>query len=667
MPINTDLLIAAPILQDAFVDKNGLPMAGGTVTCYHDNSRTTLKNWYYQSGTPGNYTYITLPNPLTLSAAGTITDINGVDTIPFFYPYSEIDDTVRDPYYITIVNFFNTNQITRANFPFLGTTGGNSLLTNSLNNLITNGGFWRNIQPNTLVNTPFTSVNLKTATSLIVAPSQHDGFRFPDITFIKNNTSAEESVTFIPFPLGNMQPILNYIVPEYYASHVVSMAGTGETQKCYQFPISLHVNTLANIEFTATIQAQNIGGSGVGQNVITLFIFQDTGTGTTPPISLPLGKITLDSSWTSYNITGIFPATAGLVLGQGSDDGLYLQVQMPLNMICSINFTKPSIFLTQDVVPNNDFQTYDEVDTVINSPRTGDIRTSLNSFYPYGWVAMNDGVIGLNAMSVMPTLTIPGYSRANNDTWQLFNLLWSLAVTYDSGSNFNPICQMYTNTGSTLVATNFGANAYADFTANNALALTKMFGHVMMGGVPFAALFPGYGPQSQGLTASNVGGNLSIMVSSISSLWNGAPIVFNFSAGGSLPGNIVLNAVYYATVVNVSAGTFLVATTFANAMAGTPVVAFSSAGSLSYIDLDITGTVTGQNSHVQLESELATHSHPGSTAPMQFFNTLNGTVGTARNYFVAGGTTAITVAPDGSSAPFNIVQPATFYNMFMKL
>ena len=97
MPINVDLLIAAPVLQDYLTDKDGTPMAGGTITCYQDNSRTTLKNWYYQSGTPGNYTYIRLPNPLTLSAAGTICDINGVDTIPFFYPYSELDEAVVEP------------------------------------------------------------------------------------------------------------------------------------------------------------------------------------------------------------------------------------------------------------------------------------------------------------------------------------------------------------------------------------------------------------------------------------------------------------------------------------------------------------------------------------------------------------------------------------------
>ena len=36
------------MLQDFLIDKTGVPMAGGTVTLYQDNSRTTLKNWYYQ-------------------------------------------------------------------------------------------------------------------------------------------------------------------------------------------------------------------------------------------------------------------------------------------------------------------------------------------------------------------------------------------------------------------------------------------------------------------------------------------------------------------------------------------------------------------------------------------------------------------------------------------
>lgn len=451
MAINTDLLIAAAMLQDALVDKDGTPMANGTITCYQDNSRTTLKNWYYQSGTPGNYTYITLPNPLRLSAAGTICDVNGVDTIPFFYPYSELDDSESQPYYITIVNYANTNQITRSNFPFIPTESA-EVGSGSHENYVINNGFWRNIGTDNLTN----------VLNTVVAPSQHDGFSSPDIQFFKNVNGGEDTVTFTQFPLTSIPILTGDITPEFYINHTCSNTPTSETQKCYQFPISLHVNTLASVPFTMTIQAQNIGGTAVGQNAINLYILQNTGTGTSSPSPFLIGSITLNSAWQKYEFTSVFPSTAGLTLGAGGDDALYLQVQMPLNISCSINFTRPSIYLN-NTAPTNNFQTYDQVDAIINSPRTGDIRTSLNSFSPYGWVPANDGTIG-SASSGATT-------RANIDTWQLYSLLWiNVSNTYAPVSGGR------------------GVSAYADFNANKTITLTKTLSRVLGSVGPGAGL-----------------------------------------------------------------------------------------------------------------------------------------------------------------------------------
>jgi microcystin-dependent protein len=437
MPINPALLIAAPMLQDAFVDKDGTPMSSGTVTCYQDNSRTTLKNWYFQSGTPGNYTYIALPNPLTLSAAGTICTADGIDTIPFFYPYSELDQTVSQPYYITIVNYAQTNQITRANFPYNREETTPTAEVESFDNYIINNVFWRNIGTMTLTN----------VTDTVVAPSQHDGFSAPDITFMKNVTGGQDTVTFTKFPLSTGPILTGDITPEFYLNHVCTNSIGGENQKCYQFPISLHVNTLNSVPFTVTIQAQNAGGTSTGENVITLFLWQYTGTGTSGPSPIPLGSITLNSAWTKYEFTSIFPSTAGLTLASTGDDAYYLQVQMPLNLPCNINFTLPSLYLSTSV-PTNNFQTYDQIDPIINGFRTGDIRISLNSFAPYGWVAANDGTIG-------PVGS--GATRANVDTWPLYNLLW------------NAVSQTYAPVSSG----SRGATAYADWSAGYTIALTK--------------------------------------------------------------------------------------------------------------------------------------------------------------------------------------------------
>ena len=629
---NLNLLIAAPMLQDSFVDKDGTPMAGGTVTCFQDNNRTVLKNWYYQSSNfadaSGNYTFSALPNPLTLSAAGTITDINGVDTIPFFYPYSELDDTVSQPYYITIVNAAMTNQITRPNFPWHSASGGGGTgSATNLQNYVINNVFWRNIGTAT-----FNASNA--ITQMVVAPSQHDGFQYPDIQFIKSNSTATDIVTFTKFLPSITPPLTGDITPEFYINNDCTVAGSGETQKCYQFPISLHLSTLSSVQFTVTIEAQNNGGSGTGANVIKLYILQDTGSGTTPPAPVlitPIG-ISLSPAWTKYSFTGTFASNTGLTLGTGGDDAYYLQVQMPLNTACNLNFTLPSIYLSQLPIPTNSFQTYDQIDSIINDARTGDIRTSLNQFYPMGWAPMNDGTIG-NATSVQPNTNTA--ARANIDTWPLYNLLWGLFSPY--GSSQFPI---YTN-ANPPVASTYGANAYADWTANKALSLTRNMGHVMMGNVPPAALIPtttNLQTMRATYTASNSGGKLLIsMAAGISmEVFPGMPVVFT-NIVGTLPDNLSANTVYYVTHnASFSSTSFNVATTYPSALTGAAINFGVSGGTgTNIVSIAPQGPETGE-----------------------FFHSI---------VVASGGNGALAAGSTIDSSPFNIVQPSILYNMYIKL
>ncbi len=450
MAINPALLIAAPMLQDYFVDKTtGEPLSAGVVTCYQDNSRTTLKNWYYQSGTPGNYTYVTLDNPLTLSAVGTIADPNGNDTIPFFYPYDEDDDATKQPYYITVVNSDGQQQFVRQNFPFLPSTPTTTEVP-IYNNIIANNVFYHNVG----------SMNVTNVTNAIVSPSQHDGFYAAagtDFRFVKNITGANDTITFTAFGLNN-DPFLPEPTPEYYLNFNCAGAQPGETRKAIQIPLSLHIKTLESVNATITIWAQNVGGNT--NNTLKLSVMQFLGSGaiSSSPVTT-LGTITLSNSWVKYMINFTFPSGQGLTVGNGGDDALYLDVGFPLAVTCNVNFTKPSIFLSE-TIPTNEFVTYDQIDTIINSPRTGDIRVALNTFQPFGWVIMNDGTIG-NASSNATT-------RANIDTWNLFFLLWTTI-----GSTYAPMF----NSSGTPVA--YGVSAIADFNANNQIALPKQLGRAI--------------------------------------------------------------------------------------------------------------------------------------------------------------------------------------------
>ncbi len=637
-------LVAAPMLQDFLIDKDGTPMSGGTVTMYHDNSRTTLKNWYYQSGTPGNYTYITLPNPLTLSAAGTICDINGVDTIPFYYPWSETDETVHDPYYVTIINHAQTNQITRANFPFEGEGGGGGGGVDTFNNLVINAGFWRNFAPNALNVTPFTTITYNSsnnmsiptagpAYSLVVAPSQHDGFRYPDIQFLKNNLTGTDKVTFTPFPSSTSLTIPNTVTPEYYVSHVCSSPGTGETQKCYQFPLSLHLNTLANVPFSFSIQAQNdptTGSTASGANVIEISIFQDTGTGGTPaPTPVPIMQITLNSTWQTYTVASVFPSTAGLVLSGGNDDAFYLQVQMPLNKSCGINFTKPSIYLTENgVIPTNDFQTYDQVDTIINNARTGDLRTSLNRFYYYGWVPMTDGSVG-NSLS-----NATSYGKV--DAWPLFNLIWGLFKNYDL-AGVNILAQMFSSAHAPVA---YGASAIDDWNANKAISLTKSMGRVILG---TATTLPGFYD-----SAFTSNANLITTANTVA-FFNGMPVHFIGTT------HLLTTFVYFVTNFN-GVNQFNVSNSFANAMAGNISTFANDSGT---VQGGLQGSFEGEYAHTPLSSEVAINV-PVATGTI---NTQTVTLGAGVN--VPGGVG--TTWTNGAAKPFNVTQPGTFYNIFIKL
>lgn len=554
MSINPALLIAAPMLQDYLVDNaTGLPLANGTITLYQDTSRTTFKNWYYQSGSPGSYTYITLPNPMTLSAVGTIVDGNGNDTIPFYYPFSETDNQTPQTYYIVVTNSNGQQQFTRQNFPFEPSVP-SGVEFPTLDNYLANNVFYRNIG-SINVSTPANTITLNGITNYYstLAPSQHDGFSMPDIIFLKNITGATDNITFTKFVPGDAsgQVLTNDITPEYYLNFNCSASMAGETLKCVQIPISLHIKTLESVSASIVIHAQNVSGNT--NNSLTLAINQFLGTGVTSPAPITIQTLVINNAWTKYVIPFVFPSAANLILGTGGDDALYLQIGLPLSVTCNINFTKPQIYLS-DEVPTNSFNTYDEIDTIINSPRTGDYRTSINRFYYFGWVPMDDGTIGNS--------TSNANSRANTDAWPLFNLIWT---QFNGSVGLQALAPMYTSTGT---PTAYGANAYADWSANNQISLTRSLGRALVG---TAANLP----VSQVFLTSHVSSNTILTVASSAQFYTGVPVQL-VNTGGALPTGFFTGITYYA--IRATSTTIQIAQTAELAIAGTPLT-FSADGS----------------------------------------------------------------------------------------
>lgn len=655
MAINTSLLVTDYTLEDVLMDKTtGTVMGGGIVTFYEDTNRTILKNVYMLTGSPGSYTYVAAANPMTLNADGSFSDGSGNNIKLYYYPYDETQTTpVPQAYYVTVVNSDGVPQFTRQNFPFLpsGSTPATSVPT--LQNYIINNRFWNNLGGT--INVPLSavpsangsiSINGTTWFYTRLAPSQHDGHSMPDIMYIANTNDGTQTVNFNLFPQGNgAQTLTGDITPEYYLDYSCTVAGTA-TAKYIQIPISLHLLTLANAQnCTMTVQANNVTGT----NNITLGVFPFAGTGVTSPAPSVINTFSsIGNAWQKYpTLPFTMPnSIAEASLGVGGDDAFYLQIGLPTGQ-CRLQIALPSFFLSS-TVPTNDFATYDQVDAIANSPRTGDWRQSLNSFIPYGWVSVNGGSIG-SAASLAT-------NRAARDTWQLYNLLWN-----NVNNTFAP------------VGSGRGANAYTDFSANKVMTLPFALGAVLMGipipnGVTYT--FNAAPTWNSGIT-----GYFTVNAGSTYVFYPGAPVILS----GTLPsgGPYTANTVYYCIpdFTGGSSTQFQLATTYANAISHTAINDSTSSNNGSNIvvnfalaasNLNVPTTQFGQVTHLLTQAELPSGNLTGTTVQATTVNVSAG--GTPVDSVSSGGTqTSSNLNLGGSSNLINLIQPSVYTNIYLKL
>ena len=778
--IVVDQLITANVLQEVIFSKVGVPLAGGVIYFYRQQDQTTFKNVYYQDVTGVSPTYVAAPNPMTLSATGSFVDVNGNDTLLFFYPYLDIDFPIEicnpnkvDYYYIEVYDNQSNLQFTREFFPFLPDLPGPSPTeaVNTLENYVVNNRFWRNLGEQYQYST---SISLSTLPNeytayqynatgnfwyITLAPSQHDGFSMPDFNYVRNvNTGVTEQTAFVKFPYNNVPTIIGDIQPEWYINHQCSADSSGATLKAYQFPITLHQATLSNQPFSFSIQG--ISNSGSTAITILLYAFNGTGASSVSSLVAPLGTINLTTAWTKWTLPALTFPPVGAINGTG-DDAFYLQINMPTGSgtaaVCNLSFCLPSLYLssTDESLPTNEFQTYDQIDAIVAAPRTGDIKTSLNNFYPYGWVPMNGGTI-CNVGNITTPTNGAGIAYQATDAWKLYYLLWTHFKAYDN-AGVNPIAQMYDSAGAT---TAYGTQAYVDWNNLKQLAITNIMGKMIMGTVPPLALpviynstftasqitttggtaTSGSSPLALVITASqpvafgeviqitaagtkptNINLNTNywcapqssttfLVYTSLANLQSGLAVVVGatggatmtivsqslvltmtnsatpatincytgmpvtFSTTGSLPGGLAAGVVYYAsqTGLQVQSTTICIASSFTNAIQGS-LIAYSSVGTPpNTISVALAGTNAGEYQHDQLQSELAPHYHRPNTLPTNDGGPTFITNATGASGFNLTGSAAVIntqsfTSTVGGGSPFNVTQPGTYMNMYIKL
>ena len=128
-------------LSPYLADKDtGAPLAGGVIQFWQDDARSVPKSVYELTGSPPNYTYAALPNPVVLSATGTIEDANGNSCALYYYPY-DAEGNIQ-LYYVVVLNSLGVIQFTREAWP--NVTDESSPITsqnNTIVNLLSNPQF----------------------------------------------------------------------------------------------------------------------------------------------------------------------------------------------------------------------------------------------------------------------------------------------------------------------------------------------------------------------------------------------------------------------------------------------------------------------------------------------------------------------------------------------
>lgn len=499
-----------------------------------------------------------------------------------------------------------------SNYPQQATINNPSFISNLTKpNFIPNGQFLENLGA---------SASPIGTTSLAIAPSGIPDINGGNILFVKSNTACTDTLTFTSFNLGSD---LVPQTPIYYATYAcTAVGGGGETFKAFRFCIAKNVRSLEGTTIVVSFSARSSTLS-----VITPSIFQYFGSGGSPSstVTVLASATTLTTSFVRYDFVIDIPSVEGKTIGSCGDDYLGLDLSPPLNAICTLDITNVQV-ITGEVIFPYQYVTPNYVQAQLHQPKPGDVKTTYRTS-EFGWVAMNDGSIG--------SATSGATTRANIDTFFLYKYLWE-----NVSDTWCP------------VTTGRAGSAENDFNSNKAMFLPKVVGRAL-------AIY-GTATLAQFFTAD--AGTDQLLVNSTQSLYTGTPVTVS-NSGGALPNPLVAATTYY--VINIDSTHVKLATTLANAVAGTAIDITTAGTGTQTITVTFTaramGEYLGESTHAQTVAELVSHFH-------EYNEPSNG----GATYQAGGPEPLATSTPDntaatGGSTAFNIMQPTTHMNVLIKL
>lgn len=305
--INPDYMTSR-VIEQLFVDKvTGNPLSGGKVYFYKDNDRNTLKPVYQLTGTPGNYTYTALPNPVILNTVGAFPEA------VYYYPFDE--DGAIELYYIKVYSANDVDQnLDRQAWP---NYTGSDIETNKDFNFISNGQFLLH---------NFSELEL----SEDVTDVAYGGWTFERSsgTSIVNNIKFNQTPSYTTNPTDSPRYLM-----EISATSIGGSPGTRQ-DICATFN---NVNTFASDTqfYTFSFWGKNLI-STTSVEVIVRKFYGTGGSATTEDIK---STISINTSGQQYYAVFTFGNNTGKTIGILNDDYVQVIIRLPVNNLYDLEFS----------------------------------------------------------------------------------------------------------------------------------------------------------------------------------------------------------------------------------------------------------------------------------------------------------------------------------------
>lgn len=287
-----------PMPMWIFVDEDGNPASGGTLESFRaDNQSQHLALYEDRAGN------IPLPNPISLSKAGAMTDAAG-NVVPIAY------GTDDQNYFLQIKDQFDTLIATIDDF------NANAAFEPSP---VEEGDLVKNY----ILNSQFRFFELESLDSEdkvfpqnIEVPIADEGW-----TFLRDNESANITIEFKEFPAGQSDVPHT---PTYYL-YINKSGGSNEAKSDIRFKLG-RIQDFANQQVIFKLH----GISGTSSAVL-LLIENNYGTGGSTTTTEQRGLLSFTNTWASASTQFQMPDIGGKAIGTQGDDLVTLILRLPLN------------------------------------------------------------------------------------------------------------------------------------------------------------------------------------------------------------------------------------------------------------------------------------------------------------------------------------------------